>query len=116
MTINAQSIRLNTQSTARIHRAGMAASVGALALALSLLGHEVASRMGADGNIDVPGTLGNLLSYGSLTIAWGLLFLGSLGFTALMMRSDRRLLKIGAGAVRCLLAQPDRLTTSLAGR
>jgi hypothetical protein len=104
MTINIQSIGLNARSTARIHRAGAAAIAGAIVLAISLVGHDVARFLGLDGNLDVPGSLATLLSYSSLTIAFGLLFLGSLGLTALMMRSDRRLLKVGAGAVSLGLA------------
>lgn len=95
VTINVQSLGLNNQSTARIHRAGLAAIAGSIALALSLLGHEIARVMGIDGNIDVAGTLGFLLSYGSLAIAWGLLFIGSLGFAWIAFRSDSRLLKTG---------------------
>lgn len=99
MTINVRSIGVNARSTARIHRAGMAAIAGAIALAISLLGHDVASILGIDGNLDVPGTLATLLSYASLTVAFGLLFIGSLGFAAVVMRSDRILTKIGAGGV-----------------
>lgn len=103
MGINVQSLGLNNRSTARIHRAGAAAIAGAIALALSLLGHDVGRIMGIDGNLDVPGTLANLLSYGSLTIAWGLLFVGSLGFAAVAMRADQRLLTGGSGFVSLAL-------------
>jgi hypothetical protein len=101
---NVQSIGVNAPSTARIHRAGTAAIAGAIALAISLIGHDVARYLGVDGTIDVPGTLGFFLSYASLSLAWGLLFLGSLGFAAMMMRTDHRLLKVGAGAVSLGLA------------
>ncbi|WP_336343015.1 hypothetical protein [Halalkalicoccus ordinarius] len=95
---------MNARTTTRINRAGMAAIAGSIALAISLIGHEVARYRGIDGTIDVPGTLGFFLSYGSLSLAWGLLFLGSLGFAALVMRTDDRLVKVGAGAVSLGLA------------
>lgn len=104
MTINVRSLGVNTRTTTRIHRAGMAAIAGAIALAISLIGHEAAQYLGIDGTIDAPGTLGFLLSYGSLSLAWGLLALGSFGFAALVMGTDDRLVKIGAGAVSLGLA------------
>lgn len=104
MTINVRSLGMNARTTTRIHQAGGAAILGAIALAISLLGHEAARYLGIDGTIDVPGTLGFFLSYGSLSLAWGLLFLGSLGFAAVVMRTDRRLVKVGAGAVSLGLA------------
>jgi hypothetical protein len=104
VAINVRSIGVNGPSTARIHRAGTAAIAGAIALAISLIGHDVARYLGVDGTIDVPGTLGFFLSYASLSLAWGLLFLGSLGFAATMMHTDHRLLKVGAGAVSLGLA------------
>lgn len=99
MTINVQSLGSNTRSTARIHRAGAAAIAGAVALAASLIGHGVAGYLGTDSMIDTPGTLAYYLSYGSLSVAWGLLFLGSLGFAAVAMRTGGRLLTGGAALV-----------------
>ncbi|MCH7660062.1 MAG: hypothetical protein IH933_05610 [Euryarchaeota archaeon] len=99
MAINVQSFGLNDRSTARIHRAGTAAIAGAIALALSLLGHDAARVMGIDGNIDTPGTLGFFLSYATLTVGWGLLFVGSLGFAWMAFRSGDRLLKAGVSLV-----------------
>lgn len=99
MAINVQSFGLNDRSTTRIHRAGAAAIAGAIALALSLLGHDVARVMGFDGTINTPGTLGFFLSYASLTVGWGLLFVGSLGFAWMAFRSDGRLLKGGVSLV-----------------
>ncbi|WP_122087969.1 hypothetical protein [Halalkalicoccus subterraneus] len=104
MTINVQSLGSNTRSTARIHRAGAAAIAGAVALAASLIGHGVADYLGTDSMIDTPGTLAYYLSYGSLSVAWGLLFLGSLGFAAVALRSGRQLLKDGAALVSIGLA------------
>lgn len=104
MTINVRSLGVNARTTTRIHRAGMAAIAGAIALAISLIGHEAARYLGIDGTIDVPGTLGFFLSYGSLSLAWGLLALGSFGFAALVMRTDDRLVKVGSGAVSLGLA------------
>lgn len=99
MVINVRYPGSNARSTARIHRAGAAAIAGAIALAASLIGHGVAGSLGADSMIDTPGTLAYYLSYGSLSVAWGLLFLGSLGFAAVALRSGRRLLKGGAALV-----------------
>lgn len=99
MTINVQSLGSNARSTARIHRAGVAAMAGAVALAASLLGHGVAGSLGVDSMIDTPGTLAYYLSYGSLFVAWGLLFLGSLGLAAVALRTGGRLLKGGAALV-----------------
>lgn len=104
MTINVRSLEVNARTTTRIHRAGMAAIAGAIALAISLIGHGLADRLWTDANVDAPGTLAYYLSYGSLFVAWGLLILGSLGLAAVAMRSDRRLLKGGAALVSLGLA------------
>lgn len=104
MTINVRSLGVNARTTTRIHRAGVAAIAGAIALAISLIGHGLADRLWTDANVDAPGTLAYYLSYGSLFVAWGLLFLGSLGLAAVAMRSDRRLLKGGAALVSLGLA------------
>jgi hypothetical protein len=99
MAINVQSLGLDNRSTTRIHRAGATAIAGAIALALSLIGHDVARVMGIDGTINTPSTLGFFLSYASLTVGWGLLFVGSLGFAWVAFRSGDRLLKVGTSLV-----------------